>query len=105
MLVSSGGIGHNHELVRRNWPVDRLGPAPKHMIAGVPAHVDGRMLEISQSAGAHVINPDRMWHYTEGAAQLEPDLARPRDPDHPGPVVAVARRERPPAGSAVLPRL
>jgi uncharacterized protein len=85
VLVSSGGIGHNHELVRRNWPVDRLGPAPKHMIAGVPAHVDGRMLEISQSAGAHIINSDRMWHYTEGVHNWNPIW-----PDHairiiPGP--------------------
>jgi uncharacterized protein len=85
VLVSSGGIGHNHDLVRRNWPVDRLGPAPKHMIAGVPAHVDGRMLEISQSAGAHIINSDRMWHYTEGLHNWNPIW-----PDHairiiPGP--------------------
>jgi uncharacterized protein len=85
VLVSSGGIGHNHELVRRNWPVDRLGPAPKHMIAGVPAHVDGRMLEISQSAGGNVINSDRMWHYTEGLHNWNPIW-----PDHairiiPGP--------------------
>jgi uncharacterized protein len=85
VLVSAGGIGHNHELVRRNWPVDRLGPAPKHMIAGVPAHVDGRMLEISQSAGAHIINSDRMWHYTEGVHNWNPIW-----PDHairiiPGP--------------------
>jgi predicted oxidoreductase len=85
VLVSSGGIGHNHELIRRNWPVERLGPAPKHMIAGVPAHVDGRMLQISQSAGAHIINPDRMWHYTEGLHNWDPIW-----PDHairiiPGP--------------------
>jgi len=85
VLVSSGGIGHNHELVRRNWPVDRLGPVPKHMIAGVPAYVDGRMLEISQSAGAQIINPDRMWHYTEGLHNWNPIW-----PDHairiiPGP--------------------
>ena len=66
VVVTSGGIGHNHELVRRNWPVDRLGPAPKHMISGVPAYVDGRMLGISEKAGASIVNPDRMWHYTEG---------------------------------------
>ena len=66
VVVTSGGIGHNHQLVRRNWPVDRLGPAPKHMISGVPAYVDGRMLGISEKAGASIVNPDRMWHYTEG---------------------------------------
>jgi predicted oxidoreductase len=66
VVVTSGGIGHNHDLVRRNWPADRLGPAPEHMISGVPAHVDGRMLEISQGAGANIVNSDRMWHYVEG---------------------------------------
>ncbi len=66
VLVSSGGIGHNHELIRKNWPTDRLGPCPEHMISGVPAHVDGRMLEITEGAGGRIVNRDRMWHYTEG---------------------------------------
>jgi len=65
VIVSSGGIGGNPELVRRSWPA-RLGTAPRHMLSGVPAHVDGRMIGIAQEAGATVINPDRMWHYTEG---------------------------------------
>jgi predicted oxidoreductase len=71
MVVSSGGIGANHDLVRRNWP-QRLGPAPKHMISGVPAHVDGRMIQIAQSAGGNVTHPDRMWHYTEGIQNWDP---------------------------------
>jgi predicted oxidoreductase len=66
VLVSSGGIGGNHDLVRANWPVDRLGAPPKKMITGVPAHVDGRMLGISEGAGANIVNRDRMWHYVEG---------------------------------------
>lgn len=65
VLVSSGGIGANHELVRQNWP-SRLGQPPKHMISGVPAHVDGRMLGITEEAGGRIVNRDRMWHYTEG---------------------------------------
>ena len=85
VIVTSGGIGHNHELVRRNWPTDRLGPAPAHMIPGVPAHVDGRMLEISEAAGASFVNRDRMWHYVEGIHNWSPIW-----PDHairiiPGP--------------------
>jgi uncharacterized protein len=36
------------------------------MLCGVPAHVDGRMLAITQAAGGRIINRDRMWHYTEG---------------------------------------
>ena len=57
-MVASGGIGHNFTMMRKNWPVDRIGPAPKHLIAGVPAHVDGRMLAITETAGGRVVNPD-----------------------------------------------
>jgi predicted oxidoreductase len=71
VIVSSGGIGGNHELVRRNWPA-RLGEPPRRMISGVPAHVDGRMLQVAQQAGARSINPDRMWHYVEGINNWSP---------------------------------
>ncbi|WP_045747615.1 FAD-binding dehydrogenase [Actinoplanes rectilineatus] len=71
VIVTSGGIGANHDLIRRNWPA-RLGKAPAAMITGVPAHVDGRMLAISEAAGARIVNPDRMWHYTEGLRNWDP---------------------------------
>ncbi|EMF51367.1 MULTISPECIES: FAD-binding dehydrogenase [Streptomyces] len=71
VIVTSGGIGGNHDLVRANWP-ERLGKAPEKMISGVPAHVDGRMLGIAEEAGAHLINRDRMWHYTEGIQNWNP---------------------------------
>ncbi|HEY7324735.1 MAG TPA: FAD-binding dehydrogenase [Streptosporangiaceae bacterium] len=71
VVITSGGIGGNHELVRRHWPA-RLGEPPRHLLSGVPAHVDGRLLAISQAAGAAVINPDRMWHYTEGIENFAP---------------------------------
>jgi uncharacterized protein len=71
VIVTSGGIGGNHELVRKAWP-SRLGPPPTHMITGVPAHVDGRMLAITQGAGGNMINPDRMWHYVEGIHNWNP---------------------------------
>jgi predicted oxidoreductase len=85
VIVSSGGIGGNQELVRRNWPVERLGAPPANMVCGVPAHVDGRMLAITEAAGGTVINRDRMWHYTEGVKNHDPIW-----PDHgirilPGP--------------------
>jgi predicted oxidoreductase len=84
VIVTSGGIGANHELVRRNWP-KRLGKAPTHMISGVPDHVDGRMIEISERAGASVINPDRMWHYTEGIQNWDPIWSRHGIRIIPGP--------------------
>jgi predicted oxidoreductase len=71
VVVTSGGIGGNHDLVRANWP-QRLGTPPTHMVAGVPAHVDGRMLAITEAAGGAVINPDRMWHYVEGVRNWDP---------------------------------
>jgi predicted oxidoreductase len=71
VLVTSGGIGGNHDLVRAYWPA-RMGAPPEQLLSGVPAHVDGRMLGISEAAGAAVINPDRMWHYTEGITNWNP---------------------------------
>lgn len=71
VIVTSGGIGGDLDLVRRAWP-ERLGTPPRSMVAGVPAHVDGRMLGISVDAGARIINPDRMWHYVEGLRNWDP---------------------------------
>ena len=71
VVVTAGGIGGNHELVRKVWPA-RLGTPPEHMISGVPQHVDGRMIAITQEAGGAVINPDRMWHYVEGIHNWNP---------------------------------
>lgn len=71
VVVSSGGIGANHELIRQLWP-SRLGKAPQNMLSGVPAHVDGRMLGIAEQAGGRMVNRDRMWHYTEGIQNWDP---------------------------------
>jgi predicted oxidoreductase len=71
VIVTSGGIGGNHDLVRANWPT-RMGRAPERMLTGVPAHVDGRMIAITEKTGARVINRDRMWHYTEGITNYDP---------------------------------
>ncbi len=71
VIVTSGGIGGNHDMVRANWPA-RMGRVPEKMLAGVPAHVDGRMIAITEKTGARVINRDRMWHYTEGITNYDP---------------------------------
>ncbi len=71
VIVTSGGIGGNHDLVRKYWPA-RMGEPPAHLLSGVPEHVDGRMLGIAETAGASVINLDRMWHYTEGIVNWNP---------------------------------
>jgi hypothetical protein len=71
VVVASGGIGGNHELVRATWP-ERLGTPPDDLLTGVPAYVDGRMLAITEAAGARLVNRDRMWHYTEGVENYAP---------------------------------
>jgi uncharacterized protein len=84
VIVASGGIGGNHDLVRQNWP-KRLGEAPKNMISGVPEHVDGRMIGITEAAGARLINRDRMWHYVEGIRNWNPIWPRHGIRILPGP--------------------
>jgi predicted oxidoreductase len=84
VIVTSGGIGGNHDLVRAQWP-ERLGTPPAHLLSGVPAHVDGLMLGITETAGASHINGDRMWHYTEGIQNWDPIWARHGIRILPGP--------------------
>ncbi|SDJ86473.1 hypothetical protein SAMN04488074_103398 [Lentzea albidocapillata subsp. violacea] len=84
VIVTSGGIGGNHDLVRRNWP-ERMGTPPKFMLAGVPDFVDGSMMEITQKAGGAIINADRMWHYPEGIANYAPVWSRHGIRILPGP--------------------
>jgi predicted oxidoreductase len=71
VIVATGGIGANQDAVRRHWPA-RLGTPPATMVTGVPAYVDGRMLDISAKAGVRLVNRDRMWHYTEGVRNWNP---------------------------------
>ena len=83
-IVTSGGIGGNHDLVRKAWPA-RLGEPPASMVSGVPAHVDGRMIQITRDAGARIINDDRMWHYVEGIRNWDPIWANHGIRILPGP--------------------
>ncbi|NNE51042.1 MAG: FAD-binding dehydrogenase [Sulfitobacter sp.] len=72
VVLTTGGIGGNHDIVRQHWPEDRLGKAPDRMVAGVPDYVDGKMHGIAAKAGAGLINEDRMWHYCEGLQNWNP---------------------------------
>ncbi|WP_454560839.1 FAD-binding dehydrogenase [Mycobacterium haemophilum] len=71
VIITTGGIGGNHDMVRRHWP-QRMGTPPASMITGVPAYVDGRMLDIAADSGVRLVNRDRMWHYTEGVINWNP---------------------------------
>jgi uncharacterized protein len=84
VIVTAGGIGATTTSCAENWPA-RLGEPPAHMLSGVPDHVDGRMLGITEAAGGNVINPDRMWHYVEGIENHDPIWSRHAIRILPGP--------------------
>jgi predicted oxidoreductase len=84
VIITSGGIGGNHDIVRRNWP-QRMGTPPASMITGVPEYVDGRMLDIAADSGVRLVNRDRMWHYTEGVQNWDPIWPRHAIRILPGP--------------------
>lgn len=72
VLIATGGIGGDHDKVRRLWPT-RLGTAPRRMITGVPAYVDGRGLDIAERAGARLVNRDHAAKRTGPAGQRQAD--------------------------------
>jgi predicted oxidoreductase len=69
VIVTTGGIGGNHPMVREQWP---NGTGPEYMLTGVPASVDGHFQQAVASAGGALINTDRMWHYPEGIHNPDP---------------------------------
>lgn len=97
VVVASGGIGGNLDLVRAAWP-PRLGTPPASMVAGVPAHVDGRMIGIAEASGAltqQVIEKE----FALSGSEQNPDLTgrsirlllKRVLPGAPGPVEAFKR--------------
>lgn len=73
VVITTGGIGANIELIKEMWPTKRFkSKVPTTFVTGVPAHVDGRMIKIAEDSGASVVNKDRMWHYTEGLNNWNP---------------------------------
>ncbi|KQY42002.1 FAD-binding dehydrogenase [Cellulomonas sp. Root137] len=71
VVVATGGIGANHDLVRSTWPAS-AGRLPARMLAGVPDHVDGSGIAAARASGAAVVHEDRMWHYPEGITNHSP---------------------------------
>ena len=71
VVLATGGIGGDPDAVRAAWP-QRMGPAPRQMLSGVPGYVDGRGMLLGRDAGGRIIAPDRMWHYVEGIRNWDP---------------------------------
>ncbi|AEE46884.1 FAD-binding dehydrogenase [Cellulomonas fimi] len=84
VVVATGGIGANHDLVRATWPAD-AGHLPDRMLSGVPDHVDGSGIAAARDAGGAVVHAGRMWHYPEGIANHSPVWSRHGIRILPGP--------------------
>ncbi|WP_460744046.1 FAD-binding dehydrogenase [Mariniluteicoccus endophyticus] len=73
VVIASGGIGGNLDLVRELWPAAYGSLPPRDdLVQGVPDYVDGSMLGVGEAAGGHIVNRDRMWHYPEGIRNHSP---------------------------------
>lgn len=75
VVIATGGIGADHDLVRATWPAS-AGKLPARMLSGVPDHVDGSGIVAAKASGAAVVHEDRMWHYPEGITNHSPVWSR-----------------------------
>ena len=76
IVIASGGIGGNLEIVRRNWPA-QLGNPPEDILMGSHYYADGAMHEEVQRLGGNVTHLARMWNYADAVRH-----PRPRRPRH-----------------------
>jgi hypothetical protein len=72
VVIAAGGIGGNLELVRREWPTERLGAAPKKLLMGSHYYADGALHEEVRKLGGHVTHLSRMWNYADAVRHPKP---------------------------------
>jgi predicted oxidoreductase len=71
VVVAAGGIGGNHDLVRRVWPAE-LGSPPQRLLAGSHPYADGALHEEVERVGGTVTNLSRMWNYADAVRHPAP---------------------------------
>jgi predicted oxidoreductase len=72
VVVAAGGIGGNLEIVRREWPTERLGSAPEKILMGSHPYADGAMHEEVTRVGGNVTHLSRMWNYADAVRHPNP---------------------------------
>lgn len=76
VVVASGGINGNLEMVRRHWHAD-WGRAPQVLLNGSHRFADGTLHAAVAQAGGCLTHLDKMWNYAAGVHH-----PRPRKPQH-----------------------
>jgi uncharacterized protein len=72
VVLACGGIGGNLEIVRREWPTERLGPAPEKLLMGSHYYADGALHEEVRRLGGNVTHLSRMWNYADAVRHPKP---------------------------------
>jgi uncharacterized protein len=72
VVVAAGGIGGNLEIVRREWPTERLGAPPQKILMGSHAYADGALHEEVARLGGNVTHLSRMWNYADAVRHPNP---------------------------------
>jgi predicted oxidoreductase len=72
VVIAAGGIGGNLDIVRREWPTERLGPAPKRLLMGSHYYADGALHEEVRRIGGNVTHLSRMWNYADAVRHPKP---------------------------------
>jgi uncharacterized protein len=76
VVIAAGGIGGNLDLVRREWPTDRLGRAPEELLMGSHYYADGALHEEVSRVGGNVTHLSRMWNYADAVRHPKPQRER-----------------------------
>jgi predicted oxidoreductase len=76
VVIAAGGIGGNLDVVRREWPSERLGNPPEHILMGSHPYADGAMHEEVQRIGGNVTHLSRMWNYADAVRHPHPQRER-----------------------------
>ncbi len=72
VVIAAGGIGGNLEIVRREWPRERLGSPPEKILMGSHPYADGAMHEEVTRIGGNVTHLSRMWNYADAVRHPRP---------------------------------
>lgn len=72
VVLASGGIGGNLEIVKREWPTAELGSPPERMLMGSHYYADGAMHEEVRRIGGSVTHLQRMWNYADAVRHPKP---------------------------------
>ncbi len=72
VVIAAGGIGGNLQIVRREWPRERLGSPPEKILMGSHPYADGAMHEEVTRIGGNVTHLSRMWNYADAVRHPRP---------------------------------